>query len=217
MANRWGKKWKVTGFIFLGHKIIVDGDCSHAIKRHLLLGRNTMTNLESILKSRDITLPTKVHLVKATVFPLVIYGCESGTIKRAECWRIDAFELWCCRRLLDCKEIKPVNLKEISPESSLEGLMLEAEDPITLATWCEELTTFYRERAPGDKRVTWACALWATHNPGGNKPLPLASLVSWYGTYPGEDWQIDFTQMLSFQGFNYLLVFIDTFGGFLHS
>ena len=90
-----GKQWKQCNFIFLGSKITADGDCSHEIKRHLLLGRKAMTNLDSILKSRDITLPTKVHLVKAMVFPVVMYGCESWTIKKAECQRIDAFELWC--------------------------------------------------------------------------------------------------------------------------
>ena len=90
----------VTYFIFLGSKITVNGDCSHEIKRHLLLGRKAMTNLDSILKSRDITLPAKVHLVKAMVFPVDMYGCESWTIKKAECWRIDAFEQWCWRRLL---------------------------------------------------------------------------------------------------------------------
>ena len=89
----------VSDFIFLGSKITADGDCSHEIKRRLLLGRKVMTNLDSIFKSRDITLPTKVHLVKAMVFPVVMYGCESWTVKKAECWRIDAFELWCWRRL----------------------------------------------------------------------------------------------------------------------
>ena len=104
----------VSGFIFLGSKITADGDYSHEIKRHLLLGRKVMTNLDSILKSRDITLPAKVHLIKAMVFPVVMYGCESWTIKKAECRRIDAFELWCWRRLespLDCKEIQPVHPK----------------------------------------------------------------------------------------------------------
>ena len=105
----------VTDFIFLGSKITADGDCSHELKRHLLLGKKVMTNLDSILKSRDITLLTKVCLVKAMVFPVVMYGCESWTIKKAECQRIDAFELWCWRRLLrvplDCKEIQPVNPK----------------------------------------------------------------------------------------------------------
>ena len=115
--------------IFGGSKITADGDCSHEIKRHLVLGRKVMTNLDSILKSRDITLPTKVHLVKAMVFPVVMYGCESWTIKKAECQRIDAFELWCWRRLLrvpwTAKRSNQSILKEISPEYSLEDLMLK--------------------------------------------------------------------------------------------
>ena len=119
----------VTDFIFLGSKIIAHGDCSHEIKRRLLLGRRAMTNLDSILKSRDITLPTKVHLVKAMFFPVILYECESWTIKKAECRRIDAFELWCWRRLLRVpwtgrKSNKSI-LNEISPEYSLEGLMLK--------------------------------------------------------------------------------------------
>ena len=105
----------VSDFISGGFKITADGDCSHEIKRRLLLGRKVMTNLDSIFKSRDITLPTKVRLVKAMVFPVVMYGCESWTVKKVECQRIDAFELWCWRRTLesplDCKEIKPVNPK----------------------------------------------------------------------------------------------------------
>ena len=104
----------VTDFIFLGSKITEDGDCSHKIKRHLLLGRKVMTKLDNVLKSRDITLPTKVCLVKAMVFPVVTYGCESWAVKKAECQRIDAFELWCWRRLessLDSKEIQPVHPK----------------------------------------------------------------------------------------------------------
>ena len=102
----------VSDFIFLGSKITSDGDCSHEIKRHLLLGRKVMTNLDSIFKTRDITLPTKVHLVTAMVFPVVMYGCESWTVRKSEHQRIDAFELWCWRRLLgplDCKEIQPVH------------------------------------------------------------------------------------------------------------
>ena len=99
MANKWGNK-TVTDFTFLGSKIIADGDCSHEIKRHLLLGRNAMTKLDSIFKSKDITLPTKVCLVKAMVFPVVMYGCKSWTIEKAEHQRIDAFELWCWRRPL---------------------------------------------------------------------------------------------------------------------
>ena len=119
----------VADFIFLGSKITADGDCSHEIKRGLFLGRKVMSNLDSILKSRDITLPTKVHLAKAMVFPVVIYGCESWTIKKAEHQRIDAFELWCWRRLLRVpwtagRSNQPM-LKEISPECSLEGLMLK--------------------------------------------------------------------------------------------
>ena len=119
----------VRDFVFLGSKITVDGDCSHEIKRRLLLGRKAMTNIDSILKSRDITLPTKVHLVKALVFPVVMYGCESWTIKKAECRRIDAFELCCWRRLLrvpwTARRSNQSILKEISPEYSLEVLMLK--------------------------------------------------------------------------------------------
>ena len=119
----------VTDFIFLGSKITVDGDCSHEIKRRLLLGRKVMTNLDSILKSRDITLSTKVPLVKAMVFPVVMNGCESWTVKKAECQRIDAFELWCCRRplrvLWTARRSNQFILKEISPKYSLEGLMLK--------------------------------------------------------------------------------------------
>ena len=122
------KQWKEWQTILLGSKITADGDCSHEMKRHLLLRRKAMINLDSILKSRDITLPTKVHLVKAMVFPVVLYGCESWTIKKAECWRIDAFELWCWRRLLRVPWATRSNqsiLKEISLEYSLEGLMVK--------------------------------------------------------------------------------------------
>ena len=119
----------VSDFIFLGSKITADGDCSHEIKKRLLLGRKAMTNLDNILKSRDITLPTKVHLVKAMVFPVVMYGCESWTIRKAECRIIDAFELWCWRRLLrvpwPARRSNQSILKEISPECSLEGLILK--------------------------------------------------------------------------------------------
>ena len=119
----------VTDFIYLGSKIIANGDCSNEIKRHLFLGRKVMTNLDSILKSRDITLPTNACLVKAMVFPVVLYGCESWTVGKAECRRIDAFELWCWRRLLrvpwTARRSNQSILKEISPEYSLEGLMLK--------------------------------------------------------------------------------------------
>ena len=134
MASGLITSWQIDGetvadFIFLGSKITADGDCSHEIKRHLLLGRKVMTNLDNILKSRDITLPTKVHLVKAMVFPVVVYGCESWTIKKAERRRINAFELWCWRRLLrvpwTARRSNPSILKEISPGISLEGMMLK--------------------------------------------------------------------------------------------
>ena len=121
----------MADFIFLGSQITADGDCSHEIKRWLLLGRTVMTNLDSILKSRDITLSTKVHLVKAMVFPMVMYGCESWSIKKAEHRRIDAFELWCWKRLLrvpwTARRSNQSILKEISPEYSLEGLMLKLQ------------------------------------------------------------------------------------------
>ena len=134
MASGPITSWQIEGeavadFIFLSSKITVDSDCSHEIKRRLLLGRKVMTNLDSILKSRDITLSTKVCLVKATVFPVVVYGCESWTIKKAEHQRIDAFELWYWRRLLrvpwTARRSNQFILKEISPEYSLEGLMLK--------------------------------------------------------------------------------------------
>ena len=124
----------VTDFIFLGSKITEDGDCSHDIKRRLLLGRKAMTNLDSILKSRDFTLPTNICLVKAMVFPVVMYGCESWTIKKAEHQRIDAFELWCWRKLLrvpwTARRSNQSIIKEVSPEYSLKGLMLKLETPV---------------------------------------------------------------------------------------
>ena len=125
------KQWKLTGFIFLGSKITADGDCCHVIKRHLLLGRKVMTNLDSILKSRDITLPTKIHLVKAMAFLVVMYGCESWTVKKVEHWRSDAFELWCWRILLrvawTARRSNQSILKEISPECLLKGLKLKLQ------------------------------------------------------------------------------------------
>ena len=128
MANRWGNSRNSDRLYILGSKITADGDCSHEIKRCLLLGRKVMNNLNSLLKSRDITLPTKVHLVKAMVFPVVMYGCESWTMKKAKHRRIDAFELWCWRRLLrvpwTTSRSNQSILKEISPEYSLEGLIL---------------------------------------------------------------------------------------------
>ena len=129
MANRQGNNGNSGRLYFGGSKITADGDCSHEIKRLLFLGRKVMTNLDSIFKSRDIPLPTKVRLVKAVVFPVVMYGCESWTIKKGECPRIDAYELWCWRRLLrvpwTARKSNQSILKEISPQYSLEGLMLK--------------------------------------------------------------------------------------------
>ena len=147
MANRWETMETVRDFILGGSKITADSDCSHEIKRRLLLGRKAMTNLDRILKSRDITLPTKVRLVKAMVFPVVKYGCESWTIKKAECWRTDAFELWCWRRLLRV----PRSARR-SNQSSLKGSVLSVHckdwcwswNSNTLATWCEELSHWKR-------------------------------------------------------------------------
>ena len=141
MASSPITSWQIDGeivetvadFIFWGSKITADGDCSHEIKRRLLLGRKDMTNLDSIFKSRDITLLTKVHLVKAMVFPVVMYGCESWTIKKAECQRIDAFELWCWRRLespLDCKEIQPVDSEGDQPWDFFGRNYAKAETPV---------------------------------------------------------------------------------------
>ena len=141
MASRPITSWEIDGetvetvsdFIFRGSKITADGDCSHEIKRRLLLGRKVMTNLDSIFKSRDITLPTKVHLDKAMVFPVVMYGCESWTVKKAEHRRIDAFELWCWRRLLrvmDCKEIQPVHFEGDQPWNFFGRNDAKAEAPV---------------------------------------------------------------------------------------
>ena len=131
----------VSDFILGGSKITTDGDCSHEIKRHLHLGRKVITNLDSIFKSRDITLPTKVRLVKAMFFPVVMYGCESWPAKKAEHQRIDAFELWCWRRLLrvpwTARRSNQSILKEISPGCSLEGLMLKTEIPILWAPYAK--------------------------------------------------------------------------------
>ena len=155
MASGAITSWEIDGetvergsdFIFWGSNITVGGDCSHEIKRRLLLGRKVMPNLDSIFKSRDITLPTEVRLVKAMVFPVVVYGCESCTVKKAECQRIDAFELWCWRRLLrvpwTARRSNQSILKEISPGCSLEGPMLKLKLQY-LTTSCEELTHWKR-------------------------------------------------------------------------
>ena len=150
----------VTDFIFLGSKITVDGDWSHEIRRCLLLGRKAMTNLGNVLKSKDIILPTKVHIVKAMVFPVVMYGCESWTIKKADCWRIDAFELWCWRRLerpLDCKEIKLVN-----PKENQSRIFIGRTEAEALILWPPDVKSQLirkdpdaRKRRRGQQRVRW--------------------------------------------------------------
>ena len=155
MASSPTTSWEIDGekvetlsdFIFGGSKITADGDCIHEIKRCLLLGRKVMTNLDNILKSRDITLPTKVRLVKAMVFPVVMYVCESWTVKKAECRRIDAFELWCWRRLMSplyCKEIQPIHSEGDQPWDFFGRNDAKAENPSTLATSCEELSHWKR-------------------------------------------------------------------------
>ena len=167
--------YSVSGFILGGSKITADGDCSHKIKRHLLLGRKVMTILDSIFKSRDITLPTRVCVVKAMVFPVVMYGYESWTIKKAECRRIDAFELWCWIRLLrvpwTARRSNHFILKEISPGCSLEDWCWSWNSNI-LATWCKELTHWKRP---------WCWARLRARGEGGNRGWDgwMASLTRW--------------------------------------
>ena len=182
----------VADFIFLGSKITADGDCSHEIKRRLLLGRKVMTNLDSILKSSDIILPTKVHLVKAMVFPVVMYGCESWTIKKAECWRIDAFELWCWRKLFrvpwTARRSNWSILKEISPGCSLEGLMLKLKlqylgHLMQRADSLENTLMLGKvggRRRRGQQRTRWLDGITDTMDMG------LGGLRSWWWTWrPG--------------------------------
>ena len=159
------KQWKQWLTIFLGSKITADGDYSHEIKRQLLLGRKVMTNLDSILKSRDITLPTKVRLVKAMVFPVVMYGCESWTIKKAEHWRTDTFEVWCWRRLLrvpwTARRCNQSILKEISAEYSLEGLMLKVQYSGYLIRRTDSLEkTLMLGKIEGGSRRGWQRMKW---------------------------------------------------------
>ena len=159
-----GKKKTVADFTFLGSKITVDGDCSHEIKRHLLLGRKAMTNLDCMLKNKDITLPTKVHLVKAMVFPIVMYGWESWLTKKAKCRRIGSFELWCWRRLLRVPWTARSNqsiLKEISPEYSLEGLTLKLQYFGNLMRRADPLKkTLMLEKTEGKRRRGWQRMRW---------------------------------------------------------
>ena len=165
VGNRWGNSGNNVRLYFVGSKITADGDCSHEIKRRILLGREVMANLDSILKSRDITLPTKVRLVKAMVFPLVMYGCESWTIRKAECRRIDAFELWCWRRLLrvpwTARRSNQSILKEISPEYSLEGLTLKLQYFSHLMRRTDSLEkTLMLGKIEGGRRRGWQRMRW---------------------------------------------------------
>ena len=164
MGKQW-KQWQ-TWFFFLSSKFTADGDCSHKIKRCLLLGRKAITNLKSILKYRDITLPTKVHLVKAMVFPVVMYGSENWTIKKTQCWRIDAFELWCWRRLLRIPWTARRSNQSILKKSVLNIHWTDwcwSWNSNTLATWCEELThlkRFMLGKIEGRRRRGWQRMRW---------------------------------------------------------
>ena len=176
----------VTDFIFLGSKITMDGDFSYEIKRHLLLGRKPNTNLNSVLKIRDITLLTKVYIVKAKVFPVVMYGCESWTIKKAEHWRIGAFELWCWRRLFRVpwtgRRSSQSVLKKINPEYSLKRLMIKLQ---YLATWCEQLTHWRRP---------WCRERLRTGGKGGKRGwdgwMALLTQWAWVWTNSGKWWRV---------------------------
>ena len=175
MANRLGRKMEtVRDFILGGSKITADGNFSLEIKSHLLFGRKVMTNLDSILKSRDITLPVKVHLVKAMVFPVVMYGCESWTMKKAECRRIDAFELWCWRRLLrafSCKEIQPVHPNGNQPWTFIGRTDAEAEAPIL---WPPDAKSWFIGKDP-DAGKDWRQEKGTTED----------EMVEWYHQFCG--------------------------------
>ena len=195
MANRLGETMeRVTDFIFLGSKITADGDCSHEIKRHFLLGRKAMTNLDSILKNRDIILPTKVRLVKTIDFPVVMYGCENCTIKKAECRRTDAFELLCWRILLrvlwTAKRSDQSILKEISPEYSMEGLMLKMK-PEYFGYLMQRTDSFEKtltlgkiegRRRRGWQRMRWLDGIGWHHRLDGHEFEQASGVGDWQGS-----------------------------------
>ena len=197
MGNRWGNSGNSVRLYFLCSKITADGDCSHEIKRRLLLGRKVMTNLDSIFKSRDITLSTKVRLVKAMVFPVVMYGCKSWTIKKAECRRIDAFELWCWRRLLrvplDCKEVQSVHPK--GDQSWVFNGRTGSWNSSTLATWCGELAHLNR---------LWCCKRLRAGGEGDNRGwdgwMAPPTWWTWVWVDSGSWWWTGRPGMLWFMG-----------------